>query len=107
MAVRLLSAYGIEVDSAMSGAECIQKIRQNNSYDLILLDDMMPRMTGTQTLSILKKMPNFSIPVVALTANAISGMKEKYLSDGFADYIPKPIEKKELERVLDKYLNKK
>lgn len=107
VAVRLLSAYGIEVDSAMSGAECIQKIRQNNSYDLILLDDMMPRMTGTQTLSILKKMPNFSIPVVALTANAISGMKEKYLSDGFADYIPKPIEKKELERVLDKYLNKK
>lgn len=59
VAVRLLSAYGIEVDSAMSGAECIQKIRQNNSYDLILLDDMMPRMTGTQTLSILKKCRTF------------------------------------------------
>ena len=106
VATRLLTAYGIEVDSVMSGAECIDKIKKQEHYDLILLDDMMPRMTGTQTLFILTKLPDFHIPVVALTANAISGMKEKYLQEGFQDYIPKPIEKKELERVLNKYLNK-
>ena len=53
----------------------------------------------------LKSNSNFNIPVVALTANAISGMREKYLNSGFVDYLAKPIEKNELERVLNKYLN--
>ena len=64
---------------------------------------MMPRMSGVETLQKLKENPNFSIPVIALTANAISGMKEKYLSEGFDDYLSKPIDKKELERVILKY----
>ena len=64
----------------------------------------MPNMSGTQTLSHLKEIPDFKIPVVALTANAINGMKEKYLDAGFDDYLAKPIEKVELERVLNKFL---
>ena len=88
-----------------SGFKCIEKIKSGYKYDLILMDDMMPKISGTETLKELKKILNFNTPVVALTANAIAGMKEKYLSEGFDDYISKPIDKKELERVLNKYLN--
>ena len=78
----------------------------NASYDLILLDDMMPKLSGTETLKELKKDSTFNVKVIALTANAISGMKEKYLNAGFDDYLAKPIDKLELKRVLKTYLKK-
>ena len=90
----------------MSGQECIDKVK-NITYDLILLDDMMPKMTGTDTLKELKQNKHFNIPIVVLTANAITGMKEKYLNLGFDDYLAKPIEKEELNRVLKQYLKDK
>ena len=65
----------------------------------------MPKLSGTETFKILKQNPDFNIPVVALTANAIEGMREHYIKEGFNDYISKPIDKKELERVLNIYLN--
>jgi len=68
---------------------------------------MMPKMSGVETFKKLQEMDDFTIPVIALTANAIAGMKENYLNIGFNDYISKPIDKKELERVLKEYLNKK
>lgn len=105
VATRLLEGYGIIIDSVMSGDECLAKIAAGNKYDLILMDDMMPKMTGTQTLAKLKENGNFDIPTVALTANAIAGMKEKYLSVGFDDYLAKPIERRELDRIINKYLN--
>lgn len=105
VASKLLSLYKVNVDLVESGAECLEKIKSGNIYNLILMDDMMPVMSGTETFKKLKAMDNFHIPVIALTANAIAGMKEKYLSEGFNDYISKPIDKKELERVLNKYLN--
>ena len=74
--------------------------------DLILLDDMMPKMSGVETLKELMKIDNFNTPCVALTANAISGMKEKYLKAGFDDYLSKPIDKIELSNILNKFLNK-
>ena len=64
----------------------------------------MPKMSGSETLVKLKEMPSFNTPVVVLTANAISGMKEEYLKKGFDDYLSKPIEKAELNRVIKKYL---
>ena len=73
-------------------------------YNLILMDDMMPEMSGSETLLKLKKKEDFKIKTVVLTANAIAGMKEKYLSIGFDDYLSKPIQRNELERVLDEYL---
>jgi CheY-like chemotaxis protein len=68
------------------------------------MDDMMPRMRGTEALIRLKKIEGFSIPTVVLTANAISGTREGYIKDGFDDYLAKPIEKEELIKILLKYL---
>ena len=67
---------------------------------------MMPRMTGTETLQKLKEIETFNTPVVALTANAITGMKEEYIGRGFNDYLSKPIVKEDLNRVMKKYLKK-
>ena len=97
---QLLKRYHAEVDCVDNGYRCLEKIMSGEEYDIILLDDMMPKMSGVETLKELKKLPNFSIPVVALTANAITGMREKYLQDGFDDYLAKPIEKEELIRVF-------
>ena len=106
VALRLLETHNIKPDTCISGFECIEKIK-DNTYDLILLDDMMPKMSGTETLKKIKtEYKDFNTKVVVLTANAISGMKEKYISDGFDDYLAKPIDKSELKRVLKTYLKK-
>ncbi len=107
VALKLLSNYGIEADSCESGFAAIEKLKAGNTYDLILLDDMMPKMSGVETLKHIRECVIYDIPVVALTANALSGMKEKYLSSGFDDYLAKPIEKNELYRILLTYLNNK
>lgn len=104
VAVRLLQSYQMQIDQAMSGQECLDKIKDGNAYDLILLDDMMPKMSGVETLKELQKIEGFETSTIAFTANAISGMKEKYLSDGFHDYLSKPIDKLELNQLLKKYL---
>lgn len=100
----VLKKYKLEIDSCTSGIDCIEKVKHNNSYDLILLDDMMPRVTGTETLHILKEIPGFNTKTIVLTANAIEGMKEKYIDEGFDDYISKPMEKHEIERVFKRFL---
>ena len=103
---KLLSVYNPTIDLLEDGFSCIEKIKNNVHYDLILMDDMMPKMTGTETLQKLKEIEYFNIPVIALTANAISGMREKYLKEGFDDYLSKPMEKDEVYKVLLKYTNK-
>lgn len=105
VAERLLEKYKLKIESVTSGQECIDKIACGNKYDLILLDDMMPKLSGSETLVKLKEIESFNTPVVALTANAISGMKEEYLKKGFNDYLSKPIEKDELNRVMKKFLS--
>lgn len=104
VAIRLLSHYNFEIDELTSGIDCIEKIKSGAHYDLLLLDDMMPKMSGVQTLQKLKELPNYNIPTVALTANALSGMREQYIAKGFDDYLAKPIEKEELDKILAKYL---
>lgn len=105
VAARLLKNYQFHIDEVDSGFACIEKIQSGEHYDLILLDDMMPKMSGVETLKQLKNMSDgFTIPTIALTANAISGMREKYLADGFNDYLAKPINKEELNRVIQKFL---
>lgn len=101
----LLKKYHFTIDTCTSGIECLAKIKNNEKYDIIFLDDMMPKMSGRETLRKLKELDNFNIPVIALTANAITGMKQEYLDYGFDDYLSKPIEKIELERIIKKYVN--
>lgn len=104
VANRLLRDYNVTVDLVTSGQDCINKILDGEHYDLILMDIMMPRMKGTEALKNLKNIFGFKIPVVALTADAISGMRERYISLGFDDYLAKPINKDCLYTVLKKYL---
>ena len=105
VAQRLLAKYNINIETANSGFKCLDLVKLNK-YDLILLDDMMPKMSGKETLEQLKTYSNFNTPVVVLTANAVYGVKDEYITLGFNDYLSKPIEKDELNRVLKKYLDK-
>lgn len=105
VASRLLENYKLDITTVESGALCIDKVN-SDTYDLILMDDMMPNMSGVETLHKLKEIDGFASPVVALTANAVTGMKEKYLNDGFDDYLAKPINRDELNNIVAKYLNK-
>ena len=106
VASTLLKKYNFTIDSCTNGQDCIKKLLQDDSYDIIFLDDMMPRMSGREVIKKLRQAEGFNIPTIALTANAIEGMKEEYLACGFDDYLSKPIEKVELERVIKTYLNK-
>ena len=105
LATRILNNFKIESVEVTSGKDAIEKIQSNERYDMIFMDDMMPEMSGTETLHKLKEIPGFNAPVIALTANAIEGMKESYLKEGFDDYLSKPIDKIELTRVLRTFLN--
>lgn len=104
VAERLLKNYNVNVKSLNNGFDAIDIINNGEKFDLILMDDMMPKLSGVETFKKLKENSNFSIPTVILTANAIEGMKDKYLKEGFDDYLSKPIVKEELNRVLNKFL---
>ena len=104
VALRLMKPFNLDIETLTSSKDCIAKIVAGNKYDLVMLDDMMPEMSGVEVLKYLKENINYDTPTIALTANAISGMKEKYLKDGFTDYLSKPIDKNILEELLIKYL---
>ena len=91
VAQRLIEHEGLEVEYVMSGKECLEKVKEVK-YDVIFMDIMMPEMDGVETFQKLREIDNFDIPVIALTADAESGAKEKYLKLGFNDYIAKPIQ---------------
>ena len=98
---RALSTFNFEIDTCKSGQECLDKINNGNKYDLILMDIMMPEMSGETTFSKLKEISGFETPVMALTADAVSGAKERYISKGFADYISKPFSREQIKEKLD------
>lgn len=104
VAKRSLEPFKIQIDACENGQECINKINLGNKYDLILMDIMMPIMSGETALKELKKNPLFKTPVIALTADAIAGSEEKYIEKGFTDYIPKPFSKEQIRVKLEKIL---
>ncbi|MBO5210265.1 MAG: response regulator [Lachnospiraceae bacterium] len=102
----LLKNTKIQIDTALSGKECLEKVQQN-VYHIIFMDHMMPEMDGIETLGRMQQIPdciNKDTPVIVLTANAILGVKEEYISSGFSDYLSKPIKWIELENMVLKYL---
>ncbi len=102
----LLKETKMQIDTALSGNECLAKAAQND-YDIILLDHMMPDMDGVETMYRLRTSEDMnykSTPIIVVTANAITGMRENYLREGFTDYISKPIDTENLEKILIQYL---
>ena len=100
----LLRESKMKVDLALSGNECIEKVREK-AYDLVLLDQMMPGMNGEETLRSMRENGLLeNTPVIALTADAILGARESYISKGFTDYLSKPVKYEKLEEALKKYL---
>ena len=106
VARRAISDFDFEIDECYDGLECLNKVVVGNEYDLILMDIMMPNMSGETAIKRLKENPNFKIPVIALTADAVAGAKEKYISEGFVDYISKPFNKEQIKQKLDIVFNK-
>jgi signal transduction histidine kinase/DNA-binding response OmpR family regulator len=113
VAAGLLIPYAIQVDSCLTGKEAIGLV-QKNKYDLVLMDHMMPDMNGIETTARIReweeaeqknKRPGFAgIPIVALTANALFGMKDLFLQSGFNDYLSKPIEIMKLNEIMEKWI---
>jgi CheY-like chemotaxis protein/anti-sigma regulatory factor (Ser/Thr protein kinase) len=106
VALGYLKKHGIQADTADSGAAAIEMLRVG-SYDLVFMDHMMPGMDGTEATQIIREMEGgkfANLPIVALTANAVNGMKDIFLEMGMNDFISKPIDQLELNRVLMAWL---
>lgn len=103
---QLLKKTRVQVTTCPSGKACVEMVKKEQ-YDVILLDHMMPEMDGIDTLKMLKGMEDNQCPdapVIALTANAIVGVREMYIGKGFDDYLSKPVEGRDLEEMLQKYI---
>ena len=103
----LLRETGIQIDTAESGMEAIRKFRAND-YDLVFMDHMMPEMDGVEAMKLIKAAAadlDRSIPIVALTANAVSGAREMFMKEGFDGFIAKPINIADFERVMLRVLS--
>jgi CheY-like chemotaxis protein len=116
----LLEAYGATIDTCLSGAEAIEMVKQHN-YDLVFMDHMMPEMDGIEATAAIRKWESKQeklrenrsiserpkgVPIIALTANAVVGMKESFLEKGFNDFLSKPIDISKLDELLEHWIRK-
>ena len=106
VARKAIENFGFIIDEATDGVECLEKVKNNPRYDLILMDIMMPNMSGETCLKKLKEEKIFDTPVIALTADAIAGSKEKYIAEGFVDYIQKPFSRDQIKEKLSNIFKK-
>ena len=97
----LMAPYMLQIDSAESGFNAIDKIAAGNEYDIIFMDHMMPKMDGIETARRIREM-GYTKPIVALTANAVVGQANLFLENGFDDFISKPIDTRVLNQVLSR-----
>ncbi len=103
LAMRLLGQFNLELSSASNGRDCIDLVKRNH-YDIIFLDHMMPELDGIATVHLLRN-DGCELPIIALTANSYSGSRERYVNEGFTDYLAKPFKYKDLHKILERYLN--
>jgi PAS domain S-box-containing protein len=101
----MLSPYELQIDTALGGSEAIEKIK-NNEYDIVFMDHMMPGMDGIEATQEIRKLGGEydKLPVIALTANAVSGMKEMFLANRFNGFLSKPISPHELNEILNEWM---
>ncbi|MCL2196496.1 MAG: ATP-binding protein [Treponema sp.] len=102
----LLSPYQIKVDSSDSGFDAIDKVKNGKIFDVIFMDHMMPEIDGLETTKRIREL-GYKEPIVALTANAVSGQAEIFLQNGFDDFISKPIDIRQLNSILNKFVRDK
>ena len=102
----ILTPYGLRIDSADSGYEAIEKIKNGKVYDIVFMDHMMPGMDGIEATRNIRNM-GYDRPIVALTANAVAGQADIFLGNGFDDFISKPIDIRQLNAVLNKLIRDK
>jgi signal transduction histidine kinase/CheY-like chemotaxis protein len=102
----LISPYGLSVDTASSGYEVIEKVKSGITWDIVFMDHFMPGMDGVETARIIRAM-GYIKPIVALTANVVSGQAEMFFANGFDDFISKPIDIRQLDLVLNKHIRDK
>ena len=102
VAENVLKNFKVTTETVTSGLECLSCVN-SKKYDIIFMDIMMPNMNGVEVLKKLRE-EKVNIPVIALTADAIEGQEEKYISEGFDGYLSKPIDKTKLKVILNKYL---
>ena len=107
VAKRALQDFNFDIDEALEGQVCIDKISSGSKYDLILMDIMMPNKSGEETLNELQKIDGFNTPVIALTADAMAGAQEKYINEGFVDYVAKPFSREQIKEKLEVIFNNK
>jgi len=102
----LMSRYELTIETAISGFKAIEKIENNQSYDIIFMDHMMPLMDGIETTRKIREL-GYSGTIIALTANAIIGNAELFKQNGFDDFISKPIDLRQLNAILNKWVRDK
>jgi signal transduction histidine kinase/CheY-like chemotaxis protein/HPt (histidine-containing phosphotransfer) domain-containing protein len=98
-----LLPYGLAIDTALSGMEAIGKIEGGNAYDIVFMDHMMPEMDGIEAAQIMRG-KGYTNPIVALTANAVMGQADMFMANGFDGFISKPIDIRELDASLNKFV---
>jgi CheY-like chemotaxis protein/HPt (histidine-containing phosphotransfer) domain-containing protein len=104
VAAGLMLPFKVRADTCESGAEAIELVRKQ-AYDLIFMDHMMPHMDGLEATARIRELPNGrEAPIVALTANAVSGVREMFMAHGMDDFLSKPIEPARLEAMLAKWI---
>lgn len=102
---KAIKRFNFVTDECYNGLECLNKIKAGEKYDLILLDNLMPVMNGEETIKNLRQIPDFKTPVIALTADAMTGAKEKYVGMGFDDYLAKPFTRESIVQKLGTVLS--
>jgi signal transduction histidine kinase/DNA-binding NarL/FixJ family response regulator/HPt (histidine-containing phosphotransfer) domain-containing protein len=105
----LMAVYEMQIDCAESGREAIKKVR-SQQYDIIFMDHMMPGMDGLETTAVIRALEGEyfkNVPIIALTANAVFGMREMFLENDFNDFLSKPIEVNKLNEIIEKWISKK
>jgi len=106
VATCLLQPYKLSIDTAESGMDAVEKIKSGKVYDVVFMDQMMPKMDGVEAVRIIRD-SGYTAPIIALTANAIVGQAEILLNSGFDDFISKPIDIRQMNYVLNKFIRDK